>query len=257
MTVGPKSEGQFTLARLTLAFQDNTGCQVAEGVHRCVFTLPGHTSLTEHHTETPPGVTCTIYLNTKNVFQEELKAKLGEEVIEESHNSRNTPVVLVSKYDGSVRFFMEFKFDLYPMPYWLTAQLVNGHMARFFTTLDLTEGKTAFFHSILVASICHLSVWLVWSPNNISTTHEQNLPPTQCICCCLLRLYKHLQKGLAGPFTTSKACLLGWLQGETNLEAKLQFFIKKDTGNQTKGQIESNVNVTSRESIDQWTEQCR
>ncbi len=59
----------------------------------------------------------------KNLVQEELKAMLNLGVIEESHSDWASPIVLVPKTDGSVRFCVDYrkvngvsKFDAYTMP---------------------------------------------------------------------------------------------------------------------------------------------
>ncbi len=68
------------------------------------------------------------------------------EVIEESHSDWASPIVLVPKTDGSVRFCVDYrkvnavsKFDAYPMP--RVDELLNRlGTARFYSTLDLTKG---------------------------------------------------------------------------------------------------------------------
>lgn len=68
-------------------------------------------------------------------------------VIKESHSNWASPIVLVPKMDGSVRFCVDYrkfkdvsKFNAYPIPhiegslYWLGA-------ACFYSTLDLPKGR--------------------------------------------------------------------------------------------------------------------
>ena len=67
-------------------------------------------------------------------------------VIEESHSEWSSPIVMVSKPDGSLRFCNDFrkvneisKFDAYPMPR-VDELLEKIGNARYITTLDLTKG---------------------------------------------------------------------------------------------------------------------
>ncbi len=67
-------------------------------------------------------------------------------VIEESHSDWASPIVLVPKTDGSVRFCVDYrkvnavsKFDAYPMPR-VDELLDRLGTARFYSTLDLTKG---------------------------------------------------------------------------------------------------------------------
>ncbi|KAI5617023.1 hypothetical protein C0J50_23276 [Silurus asotus] len=90
--------------------------------------LPGRTNLIEHHIETSPGIVVRsrpyrLPEHRKNVVREELQAMLDMGVVEESHSDWSSPVVLVPKSDGSVRFCVDYrkvnavsKFDAYPMP---------------------------------------------------------------------------------------------------------------------------------------------
>ncbi len=90
--------------------------------------LPGRTDLVQHHIETLPGEVARsrpyrLPEHKKNVVREELKAMLNLGVIEESHSDWASPIVLVPKTDGSVRFCVDYrklnavsKFDAYPMP---------------------------------------------------------------------------------------------------------------------------------------------
>ncbi len=71
--------------------------------------LPGRTNLIQHHIETEPGsvVRSRPYRlpeHKKKVVQSELEAMLEMGVIEESHSNWVSPIVLVPKTDGSVRF---------------------------------------------------------------------------------------------------------------------------------------------------------
>ena len=59
----------------------------------------------------------------KKLVQAEIKAMLELGVIEESHSAWSSPIVLVGKPDGSIRFCVDYRkvndvsrFDAYPMP---------------------------------------------------------------------------------------------------------------------------------------------
>ncbi len=80
------------------------------------------------------------------MVQTELEAMLEMGVIEESHSDWASPIVLVPKTDGSVRFCVDYrkvnavsKFDAYPMPR-VDELLDRLGTARFYSTLDLTKG---------------------------------------------------------------------------------------------------------------------
>ncbi|KAI7808673.1 hypothetical protein IRJ41_011194 [Triplophysa rosa] len=113
--------------------------------------LPGRTKLIQHHIETVPGVVVRsrpyrLPEHKKNVVQTELAAMLEMGVIEESNSDWASPIVLVPKTDGSVRFCVDYrkvnavsKFDAYPMPR-VDELLDRLGTARFYSTLDLTKG---------------------------------------------------------------------------------------------------------------------
>ena len=113
--------------------------------------LPGRTNLIQHQIITHPGVTVRsrpyrLPEHKRKVVQEEIKAMLEMGVIEESHSAWSSPIVLVPKKDGSVRFCVDYRrvnevsqFDAYPMPR-VDELLDRLGTARFFTTLDLTKG---------------------------------------------------------------------------------------------------------------------
>ncbi len=114
-------------------------------------TLPGRTDLIHHHIETIPVEVARSRLyrlpeHKKKVVWDELEAMLELWVIEESHSDWASPIVLVPKTDGSVRFCVDYrkvnavsKFDAYPMPR-VDELLDRLGSARFYSTLDLTKG---------------------------------------------------------------------------------------------------------------------
>ena len=113
--------------------------------------LPGRTDIIQHHVETEPGVVIRsrpyrLPEHKKKVVQSELEAMLEMGVIEESNSDWASPIVLVPKMDGSVRFCVDYrkvnavsKFDAYPMPR-VDELLDRLGTARFYSTLDLTKG---------------------------------------------------------------------------------------------------------------------
>ncbi|XP_063070441.1 uncharacterized protein LOC134461440 [Engraulis encrasicolus] len=120
--------------------------------NRDVFSsLPGNTEVVQHEILTVPGRTVTqrpyrVPEARKVAIEQEVKSMLELGVIEESKSPWASPIVLVPKPDGSVRFCNDYRklnevsqFDSYPMP--RVDDLVDslGH-ARFLTTLDLTKG---------------------------------------------------------------------------------------------------------------------
>ena len=113
--------------------------------------LPGRTPLITHDIETQPGLTVRtrpyrLPVHKQDVVRRELAAMLDLGVVEESHSDWCSPVVLVGKPDGAVRFCVDYrrvnavsKFDAYPMP--RIDELVDRlGMATYYTTLDCTKG---------------------------------------------------------------------------------------------------------------------
>ncbi len=137
---GHLSPSQLTdVARLQKEFAD-------------VFSpLPGRTNLIQHHIETEPGIVVRsrpyrLPEHKKKVVQSELEAMLEMGLIEESHSDWASPIVLVPKTDGSVRFCVDYrkvnavsKFDAYPMPR-VDELLDRLGTACFYSMLDLTKG---------------------------------------------------------------------------------------------------------------------
>ncbi|XP_069502965.1 uncharacterized protein [Ambystoma mexicanum] len=114
-------------------------------------SLPGRTSLTYHRIETKPGSIVRlrpyrIPESKVKAINQEVQEMLDLGIIEPSFSDWSSPVVLVPKPDGSVRFCMDFrklneisKFDAYPMSR-IEDLLNNLGKAKFLTTIDLTKG---------------------------------------------------------------------------------------------------------------------
>ena len=90
--------------------------------------------------------------STKTTVEEEVRSMLNMGVIEPSDSAYSSPVVLVKKKDGAVRFCIDFRalnkimaFDSEPIPDTeeLFAQLAG---ANFFTKIDLSKG---YFQMVL------------------------------------------------------------------------------------------------------------
>ena len=120
--------------------------------NRDVFaTTPGRTTLIEHNIITEQGKRVKLRPYRvpearRQVIQEEVQKMLGLGIIEESHSTWASPIVLVKKPDGSWRFCNDFRklneislCDAYPMP--RVDELIERlGPARFISTLDLTRG---------------------------------------------------------------------------------------------------------------------
>ena len=154
--LGPeaKKAAPFTPVQLESHLTLRQRTEVAELQQRFtdVFSpLPGRTNLIEHRIETPHGVSVRtrpyrLPEHKRKVVRDELRAMLDLGVIEESHSAWASPIVLVNKPDGAVRFCVDYrkvngvsKFDAYPMPR-VDKLLDRLGTARFFSTLDLTKG---------------------------------------------------------------------------------------------------------------------
>ncbi|CAM4664066.1 unnamed protein product [Caretta caretta] len=107
--------------------------------------------LIQHHIVTCPGARVTIKPYCipeakRKGIRAEVRKMLELGVIEESYSQWSSPIVLVPKPDGSLRFCNDFRklndvsqFDAYPIP--CIDELVDQlGKARYLTTLDLTKG---------------------------------------------------------------------------------------------------------------------
>ena len=118
----PLSDGHLSLSQKTVL------AELQRRFADLFSPLPGHTSLIHHHIETTPGVSVRtrpyrIPEHKKKLVQAEIRAMLELGVIEESHSAWSSPIVVVGKTDGSIRFCVDNRkvndvscFDAYPMP---------------------------------------------------------------------------------------------------------------------------------------------
>ena len=113
--------------------------------------LPGRTNVIYHDIFTTPGKVVRqrpyrIPQARRHAIREEVGNMLKLKVIEESNSPWSSPIVIVPKPDGSLRFCNDFRklneistFDAYPMP--RVDELIERlGPARFVSTLDLTKG---------------------------------------------------------------------------------------------------------------------
>uniref|UniRef100_K7EX43 Gypsy retrotransposon integrase-like protein 1 n=1 Tax=Pelodiscus sinensis TaxID=13735 RepID=K7EX43_PELSI len=114
-------------------------------------TQPGKTPLTSHHIATTPGKKIRDHIRPlpKKMWEpvrEELQRMLQMGVVRESRSEWRSPIVLVPKSDGTMRFCIDFRkvnaisrFDAYPMPR-VNELLERLGKAHYISTLDLTKG---------------------------------------------------------------------------------------------------------------------
>ncbi len=213
--------------------------------------LPGRTNLIQHHIETEPGLVVRsrpyrLPEHKKKVVQTELEAMLEMGVIEESNSDWASPIVLVPKTDGSVRFCVDYrkvnavsKFDAYPMPR-VDELLDRLGTARFYSTLDLTKGywqiplspiskeKTAFTTPFGLHQFVTLPFGLFGAPATFQRLMDRILRPHAAYAAAYLddiiiysndwqRHMEHLRAVLralrvAGLTANPKKCAVGWVE---------------------------------------------
>lgn len=128
-----------------------------EGVFRDMPEGIGCTNVVEHEIRTTSPPIKQRHYPLSPVLQkqvnQELEQMLKEDIIEPSSSPWASPIVLVKKPDGKVRFCVNYKKlnevslpDAYPLPF-VSATLDKLRNARFITTLDI---KSAYWQ-ILVA----------------------------------------------------------------------------------------------------------
>ncbi|KAL0188186.1 hypothetical protein M9458_015285, partial [Cirrhinus mrigala] len=112
---------------------------------------PGQTNVIQNDIRTPPGVIVRqrpyrVPEACRQAIEEEVQQMLKLGVIEPSRSPWSSPIVMVPKPDGTLRFCNDFRrlnevseFDGYPMP--RVDELLDClGRARYITTLDLTKG---------------------------------------------------------------------------------------------------------------------
>ncbi|KAL2089206.1 hypothetical protein ACEWY4_016105 [Coilia grayii] len=142
------ASAELDFSHLTPQQQRELQAIIPEGLFQ---DQPGRTTLVEHDIllkDTTP-VRQRMYRIPERLMpalQEELEVMQRLGVIERSNSSWSSPVVLVPKKDGSLRFCIDFRqvnaqsqFDAYPMPR-LEDLIERLGKAQYITTLDLCKG---------------------------------------------------------------------------------------------------------------------
>lgn len=135
-----------------LSAAQKTELQHLVGQFLNVFSpLPGRTAVIQHEVRTPPGVIVRqrpyrVPEARRRAIETEVQDMLRLGVIEPSRSPWSSPIVMVPKPDGTLRFCNDFRrlnevseFDGYPMPR-VDELLDRLGRARFISTLDLTKG---------------------------------------------------------------------------------------------------------------------
>ena len=123
--------------------------------YKDVFTTPGgdigHTTMAEHHIDTGTARPVKqrprrVPLAKRAAAEKELKNMLDKDLIEPSHSPWASPIVLVTKKDGTMRFCVDYRKlndlthkDAYPLPR-IDGTLDKLSGNKWFTTLDLASG---------------------------------------------------------------------------------------------------------------------
>uniref|UniRef100_A0A8C1M144 ribonuclease H n=1 Tax=Cyprinus carpio TaxID=7962 RepID=A0A8C1M144_CYPCA len=155
---GPQLSALATTSPVVVGMDPNlsaaqkTELQHLVGQFLDVFSpLPGRTTVIQHEVRTPPGVIVRqrpyrVPEARRHAIETEVQEMLKLGVIEPSRSPWSSPIVMVPKPDGTLRFCNDFRrlnevseFDGYPMPR-VDELLDRLGRARFISTLDLTKG---------------------------------------------------------------------------------------------------------------------
>uniref|UniRef100_A0A9J8B9T8 ribonuclease H n=1 Tax=Cyprinus carpio carpio TaxID=630221 RepID=A0A9J8B9T8_CYPCA len=155
---GPQLSALATTSPVVVGMDPNlsaaqkTELQHLVGQFSDVFSpLPGRTTVIQHEVRTPPGVIVRqrpyrVPEARRHAIETEVQEMLKLGVIEPSRSPWSSPIVMVPKPDGTLRFCNDFRrlnevseFDGYPMPR-VDELLDRLGRARFISTLDLTKG---------------------------------------------------------------------------------------------------------------------
>merc|ERR1711893_508970 len=120
-----------------------------------VFTLPGEPKgrtdwvKYEIHVDTDVPIKQAVRrppIHLRDAAEAEVKKMLQDDVIEESNSPWASPLILVKKKDGSLRYCIDYRKlnavtrkDSYPLPR-IDDSLDTLKDAKYFTTLDLASG---------------------------------------------------------------------------------------------------------------------
>ena len=146
--------GQLPQIPDSLSFEQQRDLRRLLDEYQDVFSKEGNpissTSLVEHeiHTTVPPIRLPFRQQNpvVRDIKQQQVKEMLPDEVIRPSISPWASPVVMVKKKDGSMRFCVDFRKmndatikDAHPLPR-MDDTLESLHCSQYFTTLDLKSG---------------------------------------------------------------------------------------------------------------------
>ena len=143
-----EEKAEINLDHLSKAQQQELRACVPEGV---ISGIPGKTPLVKHRIglKSPGPIRLPCYRMPAQLLpkiKEEIDAMRKMGIIEPSNSEWSSPVVLVPKKDGTLRFCMDFRkvnaissVDPYPMPR-IDTLIDRLGSARYLTTLDLSKG---------------------------------------------------------------------------------------------------------------------
>jgi hypothetical protein len=139
----------------------------------------------------------------KKIIEEQVKDMLEKGVIKESQSPWASPVVLVGKKDGSVRFCVDYgklnkitKRDVYPLPR-IDDSLNSLGKSKYFSTLDLTSGywqipmaledmeKTAFISHCGLFEFKVMPFGLTNAPATFQRYMDAAFAGLKWICCLI------------------------------------------------------------------------
>lgn len=177
--------------------------------HRhCLSTRKGETKLVQHVIETgnTKPISCAPYrvsMVERRLINDQVKKMLEGGIIQQSSSPWSSPVVLVKKKSGEIRFCVDYRRlnavterDVYPLP---RVEDVLGRLtgAKYFSSLDLESGfwqmhvaephrpKTAFVTPDGLFEFCRLPFGLCGSPPSFQRLMDKvldGLKWTECMC---------------------------------------------------------------------------
>ncbi len=201
--------------------------------------VPGKTQVLQHHIRTPPGVVVKqrpyrIPEARRQAIEDEIQQMLKLGVIEPSRSPWSSPIVLVPKPDGTLRFCNDFRrlnevseFDGYPMPR-VDELLDRLGRARYISTLDLTKGywqvpltdsakpKTAFSTPSGPLAVPDPSLRPSRGTGHVPAVNGHYSSPPPTICCRIFGWCRHPLGALGGPPRPSAEGAHGYSTGWTH-----------------------------------------
>ena len=145
------NESELTTGEQLTTKQNTELRETLQSFSEVMSDVPGRTDYAEHDIETgtarpirlPPYRVPQAYRET---VKKEIAEMLEHGIIEPSTSEWSSPIVLVKKKDGTLRFCVDYRrlnnisqADAYPMPR-IDELIDRAGQARFITTIDLTKG---------------------------------------------------------------------------------------------------------------------